>query len=211
MNQLPAERATPAALVLASVLFGGPFALAADTLNVLTSEVENTPHPMLNADSDAPWAAVDERFADTDITKDDLPVTRNKGANGNLVIVRNMEERTISVNLATMPLDIKQLIDPGGTVVWTCQSSDQLPTLSLEGLPPDHRKRALSVDCGDTLVVGAGPGRLAKYEEQGPSKPSDYRRAAQGTLGAEAPQPGVDPTTIPFAGQVEREEPRRLK
>lgn len=104
-----------------------------------------------------------------------LPVVQAGNAGGNLVIMRNTGERAVSVSFADAPRGIRQLLDPGGSLVWSC-GGDTLPPVSLQiHSAGQQHQRTLRVVCGDVLVIGGNIPRLTKYEAQEPLPRNDER------------------------------------
>lgn len=118
-----------------------------------------------------------------------LPVARARNAGGDLVIMRNTGERAVSVSFADAPRGIRQLLDPGGSLVWSC-GGDALPPVSLRIHSAGQQQRTLRVVCGDVLVIGGKIPRLTKYEAQEPLPLNDERpdlRPSESVEDASAP------------------------
>ena len=130
----------------------------------------------------------------------DWPVKRTTSATGNLVIVRNAGESHLSItpDLGGGHGGLQQLIDPGGSVVWLCDSAhtdSPIPlTLNLKRLTPGLASLRMEVNCGDVLSLGDAHDLLtAKYEEN----PLDSRvRDDDGDANVgEVGRPPVGPTS----------------
>ena len=179
--------------------------VAADIFNPLSAEAaeaENLPRPVFSAEINASLPAVDD--VDPAINKA-LPLARSGTAGGNLVIMRNAGEMAVSVSFDGSGA-VKQLIEPGGSAVWSCQSGNPLPAMSLEGNPSDEFRRTVGVACGDVLVVGGRDVPLSKYEEQGPSKQGDdqpFRKSAEEMTGAGVAKLRLEPRPPSFSPRLE--------
>lgn len=124
-------------------------------------------------------------------------VRRNKNRNGNLVIMRNTGVKSVSIVFAHAGGEIKQLIDSGQSVVWSCSPGDQLPVVHFDVTPPDSQP--LDLECGDTLFFGDFNQIGVKYEKLGEHKyASQNGDLATSELPKESPRrvavsPPVDP------------------
>lgn len=142
--------------------------VAAGILHQGSGEAGDLAAAELRTESGTSWSPVGG-VDDPSIINDALPVAKNSHLGGNLVIMRNTGDVAFSVSFTDVLPGVKQVIDPGGSLVWSC-NGDALPPVSLE-VHGGQGQRTLNVICGDVLVVGGKDLRLSKYEEQDPGAP----------------------------------------
>ena len=152
--------------------------VAGGLLHQTSAQADDLAAVELVKESGTSWSPVDG--VEDPSTEKALPVARTSNLGGNLVIMRNTGEGVVSVSFTDALPGIKQVIDPGGSLVWSCMG-DAIPPVSLEVHGTMPSQRTLNVTCGDVLVVGRKDPRLAKYEELDPSgeRPSQVDRPNQ--------------------------------